>query len=330
MTRKITTREFWIQEPGRGELVEGRLAAPDDGWVLVRALYSAISRGTESLVFRGEVPESQREAMRCPFQEGDFPAPVKYGYIGVGRVEEGAGRDGAKLEGRIVFCLHPHQDCYVVPVSAVTPLPEGLPPARAVLAANMETAINAVWDAGPGPGDRIVVVGGGVVGMLIAWLMRAVPGTDVTLVDPNPARAEPAAALGIAFASEVPDHVDADLVVHASGDPDGLADALRAAGPEATVVEASWFGHHEVTLPLGEDFHARRLTIRSSQVGRIPPARTPRWDRRRRMALALDLLRDAALDVLITGESPFEEMPGLMERLARGGGDTLCHRIRYG
>lgn len=330
MTGKITTREFWIQEPGRGEVVEGRLASPEEGFVLVRALYSAISRGTEGLVFRGGVPASQREAMRCPFQEGDFPAPVKYGYVGVGRVEEGGGRDAARLQGRIVFCLHPHQDCYVVPVSVVTPLPEGLPPGRAVLAANMETAVNAVWDAGPGPGDRIVVVGGGAVGMLIAWLMRAVPGTDVTVVDPNPARSEPAAALGIAFSEEVPDDVDADLVVHASGDPDGLADALRAAGAEATVVEVSWFGDQEVTLSLGEAFHSRRLTIRASQVGRIPPARTPRWDHRRRMALALDLLRDDALDVLITGESPFEELPALMERLARGGGGTLCHRIRYG
>ncbi|MDX1646289.1 MAG: zinc-binding alcohol dehydrogenase [Longimicrobiales bacterium] len=329
MTDKITTREFWIKEPGTGVLREGTLSPPADGEVRVRALYSAVSRGTESLVFRGEVPESQWKTMRCPFQEGEFPGPVKYGYMSVGRVEEGVGKDAERLVGRVVFCLHPHQDRYVVPVSSVVPVPETVPAERAVVAANMETAVNAVWDGRPRLGDRVVVVGGGTVGLLIAWLTTKMPGTRVTVVDPHGGRRESAEHLGLDFAVGPDPEWKADLVVHASGNPEGARDALTVAGEEATVLEVSWFGDREVRLPLGEDFHARRLTLRGSQVSRIPAEQTPRWDHRRRMALALRLLEDPVLDVLFTGESPFEALPSVMERLATEGEDTLCHRIRY-
>jgi threonine dehydrogenase-like Zn-dependent dehydrogenase len=318
-------RQFWIRSPGRGEILRARLASRQPHEVLVRARYSGISRGTEALVFRGEVPPSQHAVMRAPFQEGEFPGPVKYGYASVGDVEEG---DQA-LVGRTVFCLYPHQDRYLVPADAVTLLPDGVPPPRAVLGANMETAVNVVWDAKPAAGDRVIVVGGGVVGLLTAWLCRHTPGADVTVVDLNPARAAAAAALGVPFLGEPPHGADADLVVHASGQPEGLASALALAGPEATIVEASWYGVRSVPLPLGEAFHSRRLTIRSSHVGRVPPERTPRWTRQRRLRLALTLLRDPRLDALITGESAFEELPGVLEELSRGSGSALCHRIRY-
>jgi len=228
-----------------------------------------------------------------------------------------------------VFCLFPHQDRYRVPGSAAMPLPSALPPERAVLAANMETAVNAFWDAGPLVGDRIAVIGGGVLGLLTAWLCRQVPGTQVTLVDPNPARSPVAAGLGLDFRDAAKDLGGCDLVVHASGQPAGLADALRVAGPEATILELSWYGDRTVPLPLGEDFHARRLVLRSSQVGQIPAQRRARWDYRRRMELALRLLCNDALDVLITGESPFDELPDVLATLTRAPGDTLCHRIRY-
>ncbi len=296
-----------------------------DGEVLVRALYSGISRGTEALVFRGEVPESQHGAMRAPFQEGSFPGPVKYGYSSVGEVLEGP----AELEGRAVFCLFPHQDLYRVPAEAVSILPEGLPPGRAVLAANMETALNATWDAAPGPGDRIVVVGAGVVGLLVAYLCRRLPAADVIVHDIDPRRAVTAAALGLTFTEAPPAGADADLVVHASGQEAGLRTALGAAGVEATVLELSWYGSRSVTLPLGEAFHARRLTLRSSQVGRIPPNRAPRWDHGRRLRTALELLLDARLDALISDESPFEGLPETLARLSRDPSGALCHRIRY-
>lgn len=320
-----TARAFWIREPGHGQILCADLPPRQAGEVRVRALYSGISRGTEALVFRGQVPPSQHAAMRAPFQEGEFPGPVKYGYSSVGAVEEGP--DG--LRGRTVFCLHPHQDRYCVPAEAVHPLPAGVPPPRAVLAANMETAVNVVWDARPAPGDEIVVIGGGVVGLLAASLCRDLPGARVTVVDPNRSRAAATAALGLGYRPRPPDAADADLVIHASGNPDGLRAALEAAGHEATVVEASWYGAAQVPLPLGEAFHARRLTLRSSQVGHVPPGRAPRWSRRRRMEMALSLLADPRLDALLTGESPFEALPAVLAALAGEPGDTLCHRIRY-
>ena len=297
------------------------------GQVLVRTVYSGVSRGTEALVFNGEVPRSQYEAMRAPFQEGEFPGPVKYGYANVGEVlPEDA---PPELAGSTVFCLYPHQDLYRVPAAAVARIPAGVPPARAVLAANMETAINVVWDARPAAGDRIVVIGAGVVGLLVAWLCRQVPGAAVTAVDVNPERGSAAGALGVAFRTEAERQPAADLIVHASGQPAGLHTALDIAGVEATIVEASWYGSRSVPLPLGEAFHSRRLTLRSSQVGRLPPERAARWSHARRMRLALELLRAAELDALISGESGFAELPAVMARLSRDPRAALCHRIRY-
>ncbi|MFP4263388.1 MAG: zinc-dependent alcohol dehydrogenase [Halomonas sp.] len=320
-----TATAFWTLAPGQGELRQEPLPLPGEGEVRVRALYGAVSRGTEALVFQGRVPESEWQRMRAPFQAGDFPWPVKYGYVSVGVVEAGP----EALVGREVFCLHPHQDRYVVPAAAVTPLPAGLPAPRAVLAANLETAINGCWDAEPRVGDRILVLGAGVVGALVAWLCAAIPGTRVCLVDVSPGRAELARALGVGFrpADQAPGNND--LVVHASGNPEGLRQALALAGDEARVVEMSWYGDREVSLPLGEAFHARRLRLVGSQVGRLPAERTPRWDHRRRLALALELLRDPRLDALISGESDFAELPALMPRLAAGAGEVLCHRLRY-
>ena len=320
---------FWTVAPGRGELRRETLPPLRDGDVLVRSLYSAISRGTESLVFRGEVPPSEYQRMRAPFQQGDFPAPVKYGYINVGVVEAGCGAQAQALVGRRVFCLYPHQQAYVVPATAVVALPDAVPSARAVLAANLETAINAVWDASPTLGDRIAVVGGGVLGALVTWLCARIPGTEVELIDLDPSRAALATALGAGFALPDGARGNCDLVIHASGAPAGLARALELAGDEATVLEMSWYGQRSVTLALGEAFHARRLTLRSSQVGRLPPRQAPRWDYRRRMELALSLLVDSLPDVLISGESDFANLPDTLQRLSSAPAGALCHRIRY-
>jgi len=321
-------RQFWVMSPGQGEILTAQLPRREADEVLVRALYSGISRGSEALVFRGEVPASQNGAMRAPFQEGDFPGPVKYGYSSVGAVLE-APEPFQDLVGQRVFCLHPHQDVYAVPVGAVVVVPEGVPTERAVLAANLETAVNAMWDALPSAGDVVVVIGGGVVGLLVGWLCRQLPGARVTVVDIDPSREAVAVALGLEFLHRPPIGADADLVIHTSGSPEGLAAALSVAGMEATVVELSWYGTRPVALPLGGEFHSRRLTLRSSQVGRLPPARVPRWNHARRLALALDLLRDPRLDLLITGESDFESLPEVMSRVSRDGRGVLCHRIRY-
>jgi threonine dehydrogenase-like Zn-dependent dehydrogenase len=319
-------RAFWIVAPGRGELRAEPLPEPGPGDVVVRTEYSGISRGTEALVFHGRVPASERQRMRAPFQAGDFPAPVKYGYANVGRVEQGP-RD---LVDRRVFVLYPHQTRYVVPAAAAHVVPEHVPSRRAVLAANLETAVNGLWDARPHLGDRVVVIGAGTIGCLVAWLAQSVRGCAVELVDVNDARSTVAKALGVRFATPATVMNDADVVLHTSGAASGLDLALTVAGFEATIVDMSWYGDGVVPLRLGEQFHARRLSLKSSQVGAVPPSQRPRWDTRRRMALVMDLLSDSTLDVLITGESDFGELPEVMARLATSPGDSLCHRIRYG
>jgi threonine dehydrogenase-like Zn-dependent dehydrogenase len=325
MANNNGARALWITGPGKAEIRQERIAEPADGEVLVRTLYSAISRGTESLVFRGAVPSSEYERMRAPFQEGEFPAPVKYGYINIGVVEGGP----EALLGRSVFCLYPHQTRYVVPATAVEPLPRELAPRRAVLAANLQAALNGLWDAAPRAGDRIAVVGAGTLGCLAAWLAAGYPGCEVELIDLNPAKAAAAQALGVAFRSPSAATPDADIVIHASGTSDGLATALGLAGFEATVTELSWFGDRLVNVPLGEAFHSRRLGIKSSQVASIAPAQRARWTRQRQMQLVFRLLGDPCLDALIAGESTFEELPSILETLSREPGDTLCHLIKY-
>ena len=318
-------RAFWIAAPGRGEIRTEALPSVSADDVVVRALYSGISRGTEALVFRGRVPASEYERMRAPFQAGDFPGPVKYGYANVGLVERGP----RGLLDRHVFTLYPHQTRYVVPATAVHLLPHGVPPSRAVLAANLETAINGLWDARPQIGDRVVVVGAGTVGSLAAWLAGRIHGCDVELVDINPQRAAIARALGVRFSSADAVSGSADVVLHASGSAAGLDLSLRVAGFEATIVELSWYGDQPVPLALGQAFHARRLTLRSSQVGSVAASQRARWDSRRRMQFALASLTDPALDTLVTGETVFESLPQVMADLADGSLDAICHRVRY-
>ncbi|MFG1655987.1 dehydrogenase [Micromonospora chersina] len=317
-------RAFWLRAPGEGELRPVALAPPGPGEVLVRARYSGVSRGTETLVFTGRVPADQHATMRAPFQEGDFPAPVKYGYLSVGNVEEGP----AELRGRTVFCLHPHQTAYVVPADAVVVVPDGVPAARAVLAGTVETAVNALWDAAPLVGDRVTVVGGGMVGCCVAAVLARFPGVRVELVDADPARAGVAAALGVDFALPADAAGDRDLVVHASATADGLQRALELLRPERTVLELSWYGDRPVTLALGGAFHSKRLGIRSSQVGTVSPRRADR-SYADRLAVALDLLADPAFDALITGRSRFADLPDVLDRLASGRLPALCQLITY-
>lgn len=316
---------FWLRAPGSGEIRPVALPARGRGDVVVRTVRSAVSRGTELLVFRGGVPLSQHATMRAPFQEGDFPGPVKFGYLNVGTVEEGP----PELRGRTVFCLFPHQTAYVVPADAVTVVPDDVPPARAVLAGTVETAVNALWDAPPLLGDRVAVVGAGMVGCCVARLLSRFPSLAVTLVDVDPSRAAVADALGAGFARPQDAVGECDLVVHTSATSAGLQSALGLLAAEGTVLDLSWYGDAEVRLSLGGAFHARRLGIRASQVGTVSPARSARRSTGDRLALALDLLRDPAFDALITGASRFDELPDVMARLADGTLPALCHTITY-
>jgi hypothetical protein len=316
---------LWYSAPGKIELRQETLARPGADEVRVKTLYSAISRGTESLVFGGRVPVGEFQRMRAPFMAGDFPFPVKYGYAAVGRVESGSNA----LRNSNIFALYPHQTAFNIAASAAVALPEQVPPRRAVLAANMETALNGVWDAAPGPADRIAVIGAGVVGSLVAYLCGRLPGADVTLIDINPVRAELAGKLGVNFAEPRNAKGDCDLVVHASGSPDGLRTALELAGDEATVLEMSWYGDAAVAAPLGGPFHSRRLRLISSQVGRIAPSHRSRWTYGRRLAAAVALLGDPRLDALLTPEVAFGDLPQLLPGILEAGSGILCQPIVY-
>ncbi len=311
---------LWTVGPGQAELRQAVLAALDGESVWVRALVSGISRGTESLVFQGHVPESEWARMRCPFQEGEFPFPVKYGYAMVGALE---GTPNTR-----VFALYPHQTHFILPRDAVTPVPENVSTERAVLAPQMETALNATWDGAPRIGDRIAVVGGGVIGCLVAYLCSRIVGTEVTLIDIDVSRGEIATALGVAFATPTDAPKNCDLVFHASGRSAGLELALTLAGFEATIVELSWYGANAVNIGLGGAFHSQRLTLLSSQVGSVAPARRVRWPHGRRLAKALSLCADPALDCLVAKETQFADLPRkLPDILGKPG--ALCHLVRY-
>jgi NADPH:quinone reductase-like Zn-dependent oxidoreductase len=316
---------FWVVRPGVGELRSTPVPPPGAGEVCVRTLHTAISRGTETVVFGGGVPERERRRMRAPFQEGDFPGPVKYGYLNVGVVEAGP----SDLRGRTVFCLYPHQTRYVVPEAAVTVVPDDVPPERAVLAGTVETAVNLAWDARPWVGERIAVVGAGMVGACVARLLAGFPGTVVTLIDVDPTRALVADALGVGFA--LPDEAprDRDLVVHASATEAGLQLSLDLLATEGTVWDLSWYGDRPVSLGLGGAFHSSRLAIRASQVGMVANPQRSRRSTAERLALALDLLRDPGYDAVVTDRSPFAELPTVLADIAAGRRPGLCHVIDY-
>ncbi len=322
----MKARALWCVAPGVAALREEELAAPGPGEALVRARASGVSRGTERLVLGGRVPRSQWGAMRAPLMAGEFPFPVKYGYAAVGVVEAGP----AGLVGQRVFCLHPHQERFVVLAAMCIPVPDGVPDLRAVLAANMETALNILWDARPVLGERALVIGAGVVGLLVAALLGRMPGVAAVLCDTDPARAGLAAALGVGFAAPEAVGDGWELVIHASGNPAGLLLGLERAGFEGRIVEASWYGDRPVSLPLGEAFHARRLQVISSQVGQVAPAMRGRRTHAERLALALALLEDARLDALLAPPVRFDELPDALPGLLEGEAIWPCPTILYG
>ncbi len=338
-------RGLWYVKPGVVELRHAPLPPLEPGMVQIRASFSGVSRGTERLVLAGLVPEFERERMKAPLQEGSFPFPVKYGYCAVGTVEAGP----RELVGRNVFCLHPHQDVFQAPASMAVPIPDDLPPRRATLAANMETALNALWDSGAGPADRITVVGAGIVGLLVAYLAARMPGAEVTVIDPVADRQPLVEALGCKFSSPLAGEVVrpanagqhttagggagshlADVVFHTSASEAGLETALASAGMEGTVVELSWYGDRRVNVPLGGAFHSQRLKLICSQVGQVSAGRRIRWDYRRRIEAALRLLADDRLDALLSSEIAFDDAPVKLPGLLAPDAPGLAPVIRYG
>lgn len=322
---KRMARAIWYVKPGVVELRPGHVPSVQPGEALVRTSFSGISRGTERLVMSGAIGAEEWERMRAPMQEGAFPFPVKYGYCATGVVEEGP----ADLVGRAVFCLHPHQDLFVAPAGMLVPLPEDVPARRATLAANMETALNAIWDSGASAGDRIVVVGAGVVGLMVASLAARLPGAEVTVVDVAADRRPLALSLGARFALPEAAPTGADVVFHTSVSAAGLNTALACAGMEGAIVEMSWYGDKNVPAHLGGSFHSQRLRLISSQVGQVSPGHRPRWSYRRRMERALELLADPALDALVATEIAFADAATELPRILAPGAPGLAPVVRY-
>ena len=316
---------LWYVGPGQAEIRPQRLAPLQDGQVRVRAVHGAISRGTEALISAGRVPPGEYSRMRAPFMDGYFPFPVKYGYATAGVVEAGP----VDLVGRNVFALYPHQTQFDVPAAAAVPVPDSLPLSRAVLAANMETALNATWDAAPGPSGRIAVVGAGVVGALVGFLCAATAGTEVTLIDIDPARKDLARALDLRFAVPADAPMDCDFVFHCSASADGLATAFNIAGDEATVMELSWYGAGAIPVQLGGAFHSRRLKLVSSQVGKVAPSRRATFTYRQRLEAAIKLTADPRLDVLLAPAVAFAELPSRLADILTPRSGVLCQLISY-
>ena len=318
---------LWFQAQEKAAILSEALPEATTGWCEIRTQFSALSPGTERLVYTARVPPELADAMRCPYMGGAFPFPVKYGYSLVGTVSDGP----ADWRGRTVHVLHPHQDRCVVRCEDVYALPPDVPPGRATLASNLETAVNVLWDAQVALGERVLVVGFGVVGSLVARLLSAIPGVQLDVVDAAPAKQRLAAAMGFRSHTGVED-LDAafDLAIHASASSEGLQVALDHVGFEGRVVELSWYGTRPVTVQLGGTFHNQRKRIISSQVSTIAPAQRPRWDYRRRKALVFDLLRRAEFDAHITHRVAFGDLPQVFQQLAHPPTEGLAYLVDYG
>ncbi|GHC69123.1 zinc-dependent alcohol dehydrogenase [Limoniibacter endophyticus] len=315
---------LWLEKPGEAALRQEHLPQPADDQIVLRSRFGAISRGTEALVFKGQVPESEWQRMECLHQDGDFGFPVKYGYCLVGEIEAGP----HDMIGKRGFCLHPHQTRALLKVETFHPIPEAVPSRRAVLAANMETALNIVWDAGIATGTRLCVFGAGVVGLLVARIAAKIPGVQVTMVDIDDAKQEIAEAFGCRFANADTLSGEFDVLVNVSASGEALQLAIDNAALEAKIVEASWYGEKTVELRLGGPFHSKRLSIISSQVGLVAASRRGQVDAKRRMQIALSLLDDPLLDLLFSGETPFDALPARYGVILADK-STLCHRVIY-
>jgi NADPH:quinone reductase-like Zn-dependent oxidoreductase len=320
-------RELWFVAPGRVEVRHSEQRPLEPGTVRARGLASGISQGTELLLFKGEGPVPFDPSLDAP---GRATYPRRYGYAWVGEICEGS---GPFPRGARVFALAPHGDEHLAEPASFRLLPEQVPPARAVLAANLETAINVVWDGAVALGDRVIVVGGGLVGLLAGYCARLGGARQVALVEPASRRRDVARRLG--FDEAVPPEratalgTDADVVIEASGNPACLDLAIARARHEGVVTVASFYGQRVAPVALGSEFHRRRLTLRASQVSHLPPARAAAWSFARRFELVCQLLQDPLLDVLLEPATPFDAAASTYERLARAPGDLLQTVFSY-
>jgi 2-desacetyl-2-hydroxyethyl bacteriochlorophyllide A dehydrogenase len=318
----------WLPRAREVELRRESVANVQPSDVRIAAIASAISHGTEMLVFRGLVPEGLE--LDLPTLRGSFTFPIKYGYASVGRVVEAGADVGCLAVGDAVFVHHPHQSTYVVPATMPIRLPDGLDPLLGVFLANVETAVNVVVDAAPRLGERVAVFGQGVVGLLITQLLRRTGVSQIVVVEPVAQRRDLALALGADVALESGGSIsDVDLAIEVSGNAAALDAALNSVAFGGTVVVASWYGTKTVPLMLGGAFHRRRLRIVSSQVSTIDAALQPRWTHQRRLALASQLLSELELTSLITHRFPIDRAAEAFALVDQHGDQTIQVVLTY-
>lgn len=319
----MQARAIWYTGDGSG--VALRDANMGTGELLLKTVASGLSRGTERTVAQGMVPRSEWDRMALPTQEGSFALPIKYGYACVARIVQGP----PDILNRLVFTMHPHQNLFRAHRDAVHVLPVDLPIRRATLAANMETALNAIWDAQVPNGAPVAVIGGGLIGCLVAYLANRIGKSDVTLIDKIGERAKTASELRVSFATATNRLSPCHTVFHTSGSEQGLKDAIHALDFEGQVVEMSWYGDREISVPLGGTFHAQRLSIRCSQVGHVAPSRRASTTYADRMRTAIGLLDDPALDVLLTHDIAFENAERDLPLRLAADADGIATTISY-
>ncbi len=317
----IESRSLWLTAPKMVEFRTETIPPPGSGEIRVQTIASALSQGTEMLVYRGEVPVDL--PLDLPALSGSFAFPIKYGYATVGRVLDLGDDVTGFARGDAVFVHHPHQSTFVVPTNpadgpAPVRLPDDLDPLLGLFVANLETAVNVLLDSGIRLGETALVFGQGTVGLLIAQLLRHAGAGQVIVVDPLERRRTLAFKLGVDVAlepgSEMLERVmeltegrGADVAIEVSGSGAALQSAIESVAVEGTVVVVSWYGTKTVSLALGEHFHRGRVRIRSSQVGRISPELSARWDHARRLRLSVELLPRLELSELISHRFRFDE-----------------------
>ncbi|MEC9205932.1 MAG: zinc-binding alcohol dehydrogenase [Pseudomonadota bacterium] len=323
--KKINAKSFWVKKKNFGFIKEHSIDKPKASEALIKTIYSGISFGTERIVFTGSVPKNQTKVMKCPHQEGEFGSNVKYGYLNVGKVIKGS----QKFKGKFVFTLFPHQNFFVLKEDDLVLIPKSVPKKRCLLIANMETALNAIWDTSPTSGDTAIVVGAGIVGFMVAYLLKSTKGIDVTIIDKDKTKNKYAKHFDINFSNKIKKSSKVDFIYECSGNPNILNQLSTSLKEEGILCILSWYGNQVSKMNFGENFFSKRLKIVFSQVSKIPKHRMKDWNNKSRRELAMKMLGDQKLDKLIERkEIKFEDLPKFFDK-NRVGKNYMCNVVKY-
>jgi len=318
-------RSLWHLSDSQSVIKENTAQNPSPSFLKIQSHFSLISTGTERLVACGEVPGSVHDDMKVPYMEGAFPFPIKYGYSLVGKVIT----EGHSMTGKLVHAMHPHQDFCLINESDLFEIHSNIPAQRATLASNLETALTAVWDAQVNIGDRVLIVGFGLIGSLIARLLSFIPAIYFQIIEIDKERIQHAEKLGFPVSAILRKHSKFDIAFHTSATAEGLQTCIDGVGLEGKIIELSWYGKKPVKINMGGSFHSQRKQIISSQVGKLPSKYNARWDMKRRKKVVFELLENALFDQQITHFIKFVDTPTFFADLRAGKAKGLAYCIEY-